>query len=156
MSVTKQEFRTALGHFASAVTVVTTKCADDRLAGITVTAFCPFARVAAGADLHRQASVPARPLAAGRLLCGQYPRPKPGRLSCRFCENHPDQFNGVGYTSGIDGTPLLDDVLAVIECRIAALHDGGDHTMFVGQVEATRVTDGKPLMYYRGGYGQMG
>ena len=39
MPVSSQEFRAALGHFASSVTVITTRCTDGHLAGITVTAF---------------------------------------------------------------------------------------------------------------------
>jgi flavin reductase (DIM6/NTAB) family NADH-FMN oxidoreductase RutF len=157
MSVSKQEFRTALGHFASAVTVVTTRCADDRLAGITVTAFSSLSLeppltlicIDKRAFLHGH-------LQQGGCFAVNVLAQSQEALSRRFAHTDPDQFGGVGYTRGIDGTPLLDDVLAVIECRIVALHDGGDHTIVVGQVEATRVTDGKPLMYYRGGYGQMG
>ena len=77
-------------------------------------------------------------------------------VSRRFASSDPDQFRGIGYTEGTGGVPLIDDVLAVVECRIVAAHDGGDHTIFVGQVEATRVTEGKPLMYYRGGYSRLG
>jgi flavin reductase (DIM6/NTAB) family NADH-FMN oxidoreductase RutF len=156
MSVSKQEFRTALGHFASAVTVVTAKCGDGRLAGITVTAFSSLSLepplvlicIDKRAFLHGQ-------LQPGGCFAVNILGQSQESLSRRFAASDPDQFAGIGYTTGIDGVPLLDDVLAVVECRIATQHDGGDHTIFVGQVEATRVTDGKPLLYYRGGYGQM-
>jgi len=43
----------------------------------------------------------------------------------------------------------------VIECRRQALHDGGDHTIIVGEVDASRVGAGTPLLYYRGGYAEL-
>ena len=50
---------------------------------------------------------------------------------------------------------MFHDALAVVECRIVELLAGGDHTIVVGQVEATRVREGKPLLYFRGGYAQL-
>ncbi len=50
---------------------------------------------------------------------------------------------------------MLDDVLGIIECNRLSLHDGGDHTIVVGEVEAGRAENGAPLLYYRGGYAQM-
>jgi hypothetical protein len=47
---------------------------------------------------------------------------------------------------------LLDDVLACMQCRIVARHPAGDHVIMVGQVEQADAFEGKPLLYYRGGY----
>jgi flavin reductase (DIM6/NTAB) family NADH-FMN oxidoreductase RutF len=47
---------------------------------------------------------------------------------------------------------ILEDVLAFVECRVARQHDEGDHTIFVGEVEAAETNSGRPLLYYRGGY----
>jgi flavin reductase (DIM6/NTAB) family NADH-FMN oxidoreductase RutF len=47
------------------------------------------------------------------------------------------------------------DVLASLECRIVARHPAGDHVIVVGEVEAGQVRDGRPLLYYRGGYAQL-
>jgi len=66
-----------------------------------------------------------------------------------------DRFEGVGFTRSSNGYAILDDVLGVIECRRFALHDGGDHTIILGEVEAKRVESGSPLLYYRGGYAQL-
>jgi flavin reductase (DIM6/NTAB) family NADH-FMN oxidoreductase RutF len=156
MPVGKQEFRTALGHFASTVTVVTVRCADGRLAGITVTAFSslslepPLVLIC----IDRRAFVHEH-LQMGTVFAVNMLSENQEVLSRRFATSDPDQFRGVGYVDGLDGVPLLEDVLAVVECRIVAEQPGGDHTIFVGQVESTRVTDGKPLLYYRGGYGRM-
>ena len=51
--------------------------------------------------------------------------------------------------------PVLSDVLAAIECRIVHTYAGGDHTIVVGEVERTLVSEGKPLTYFRGGYTEL-
>ena len=73
------------------------------------------------------------------------PRPRP---AC-------DRFEGVGFTRSAAGYAILDDVLAVIECKRLSVHDGGDHSIIVGEVETTRAEAGTPLLYYRGGYAQL-
>jgi flavin reductase (DIM6/NTAB) family NADH-FMN oxidoreductase RutF len=50
---------------------------------------------------------------------------------------------------------LLEDALATIECRIVERHSGGDHTIFVGAVDAAATRDGFPLLYFTGQYGRL-
>ena len=66
-----------------------------------------------------------------------------------------ERFEGVGFTRSSRGYAILDDVLAVIECDRISMFEAGDHTVIVGQVEATRAETGTPLLYYRGGYAQL-
>ena len=73
-------------------------------------------------------------------------------VSRRFAGKIDDRFAGVGYHGGTLGDPILEDVLASLECRIVARHPAGDHVIVVGQVEDAAVHEGKPLLYYRGGY----
>ena len=65
------------------------------------------------------------------------------------------RFEGVGYTRGQTGAPLLDDVLAYIECRIVDSHPAGDHRVWYGEVLAALARAERPLLYYRGGYAQL-
>jgi 4-nitrophenol 2-monooxygenase / 4-nitrocatechol 4-monooxygenase, reductase component len=156
MPVGAQEFRAALGHFASSVNVVTTRLADGQLAGITVTAFCsvslqpPLVLICIDkrARLH-DALAAGQPFAVNMLAADQEV------ISRRFASSDPNQFAGIGYTTGNDGTPWLDEALAVVECRFVEQYPGGDHTIIVGQVEATRIRESKPLLYFRGGYAQL-
>lgn len=53
------------------------------------------------------------------------------------------------------GLPLLEGALAHIECVTVSTHVEGDHTIFVGRVEAGRVGDGDPLLYFRGKYSRL-
>jgi flavin reductase (DIM6/NTAB) family NADH-FMN oxidoreductase RutF len=80
---------------------------------------------------------------------------KQEQIARRFAIIDIDRFEGVGYGRSQNGFAVLDDVLGVIECRTVAMHDAGDHTVIVGEVEATRAENGTPLLYYRGGYAQL-
>ena len=73
-------------------------------------------------------------------------------ISRRFAVDHPDRFEGIGYRETKHGLPVLDGVVASIECEKQADAPGGDHTVFFGLVTGGSVTDRSPLLYYRGGY----
>lgn len=73
-------------------------------------------------------------------------------VSRRFAGKVDDRFAGVGYHDGKLGDPVLDDVLASMQCRIVARHPAGDHVIVVGEVVDAAAFEGKPLLYYRGGY----
>ena len=76
-------------------------------------------------------------------------------LARRFSGSDPNRFDGIGYTRGQTGLILLDDTLGSVECRVIATHTAGDHDVLVGEVEFATASDGKPLLYYRGGYAQL-
>ena len=77
------------------------------------------------------------------------------QIARRFSIVDIERFEGVGFTTSSSGYAILDDIVGLIECRRVALHEGGDHTIIVGEVEATRIEIGTPLLYYRGGYAQL-
>ena len=76
-----------------------------------------------------------------------------------------DSFRSVlgRFASGItvvttrdeNGAVLLDDALAHIECNVVGRHAAGDHMIFIGEVERAVAQNGRPLLYYRGGYAQL-
>jgi len=156
VAVDKAEFRQALGHFASSVTVVTAATAGVGKSGITVTAFSslslepPLILVCLDkrAKLHDQ-------LGKGGFFAVHVLSEGQELISRRFAVSEGDQFAGLAYTTGVSGAPLLDACLAVIECRITDLLPGGDHTIFVAEVESSVIREGKPLLYFRGGYAQL-
>ncbi len=76
-------------------------------------------------------------------------------MSRVFATSGADKFRGVGWRAGETGSPILADVLAWVDCRIEARHDGGDHHIIVGRVVGLEAAPrGRPLMSYRGGYGR--
>lgn len=79
-----------------------------------------------------------------------------GDLCRAFAVSGADKFAGVGYEPApVTGSPLLDSVPAWIDCRVQAVHTGGDHLIVVGRVEALGGTDdGQPLLFHRGRFGR--
>lgn len=153
MPINKNDFRRALGRFASGVTVVTTRDANGRLHGITVSAFCsvsmepPLVLVCvekkAGSHYAFQTG---KAFVVNLLAAGQE------HVSNRFASRVADKFEGVSYRSGIEDLPVLDDALANLECTLKYSYEAGDHTIFVGEIENALIADGEPLVYFHGSY----
>ncbi len=73
-------------------------------------------------------------------------------LSQRFAGKGCDKFEGVDYHPGAGGAPLLPGSLACLECRVREKRALGDHVIFMGEVEHISLSDGAPLLYFRGQY----
>ena len=156
MPISRNEFRHALGRFASGVTVVTTKDADGNLHGITVSAFCsvslepPLILVCIDKNTGSHHALGQTDSFVVNIL-----RDDQQYISDRFASYLPNKFEVVEYHLGIDDLPVLENVLANLECRLVDAHDNGDHTIFVGEIEKATVNDGKPLIYWYGNYKQL-
>lgn len=149
-------FRSVLGRFASGVTIVTARDDAGVDHGMTVSAFCsvslepPLVLVCVdhAASMHEllrgHANIGISILASHQEA-----------YSRRFANDGEERFDGIAFTRGECGVVLLDDALAHLECRILTHHDAGDHTIFVAQVERAEPREGRPLLYYRGGYAQL-
>jgi len=156
MGIGPDEFRHVLGHFASGVTVVTTWDTDGRPTGLTASAFtsvsltpplvlvCVDQRANSYDAFRTSGRFAVNVLAAGQEV-----------LSRHFASTQADKFEHIAFRTGALGLPLLPDALAHLECRTVHTYPGGDHTIFVGEVEAAGVGQGEPLLYYRGGYGRL-
>jgi flavin reductase (DIM6/NTAB) family NADH-FMN oxidoreductase RutF len=149
-------FRAVLGRFASGITVITARDAQGTPHGMTVSAFSslsldpPLVLVCIATDATMAPVLAQAETYGVNMLCaGQEP------LSRRFAGKMDDRFAGIGYRNGELGAPVLDDVLAWMQCRIVARHPAGDHVIVVGHVEHAGTGDGKPLLYYRGGYASL-
>jgi len=149
-------FRAVLGRFASGITVVTAQDASGQPHGMTVSAFSslsldpPLVLVCVSTDATMAPVIEAATTFAVNVLADSQEA-----MSRRFAGKMNDRFAGVGYAKGEHGDALLDDALATIQCRIVARHPAGDHVIVVGQVEQASAHDGRPLLYYRGGYAQL-
>ena len=156
MSVTEDEFRNVLGRFPSGVTVVTSVDADGKDHGMTVSAFCSLSLVPPLVLICIEKTASAhRTLTTCDSFVVNILSADQEQAARRFAIVDIDRFEGVGYSRTQTGIAVLDDVVAVIECRRKSLYDGGDHTVIVGQVESARAENSKPLLYYRGGYSQL-
>ncbi len=151
--VDPHEFRQLLGRFATGVTVVTTRDAAQRPYGMTASSLSsvslepPLVLLSVEKIAKIHAVLLAAPHFVVNILAADQET-----LSRRFARKEDDRFDGIGYTESPDGIPVLDGVLAHIECERWALHDAGDHTLLIGRVTGGRALDGRPLCYFRGGY----
>jgi 3-hydroxy-9,10-secoandrosta-1,3,5(10)-triene-9,17-dione monooxygenase reductase component len=73
-------------------------------------------------------------------------------LSNHFSRRGGDRFTGIPHRISDDGVPILDEVIAVVECRLANILDGGDHAIVIGDAIHGAVSGGHPLAYFHGGY----
>lgn len=153
MPVGRDEFRRALSQFASGVTIVTTRDGAGQPLGLTVSAFCsvslepPLVLVCVDKmSSSHSGFLESRAFVVNILAEDQE------ALSRRFATKDPKKFEGVAYREGIAGIPVLGGALANLECRLVHAYEGGDHTIFVGEVERTEVRDARPLLYFRGQY----
>ena len=163
MSFTAPEFRRALARFATGVTVVTTVF-EDMFYGLTVSAFCsvslnPFLvlisieKTSQTHDILHKSQV-----YAVNILTAQQQY-----LSERFARKDVEggkTFADIKLHTAETGTPLFDEALAYIDCRVIAEYDGGDHTLFLGEVVNLYYNDQvdpagqelPPLLYFRSHY----
>ncbi|MGW7099967.1 flavin reductase family protein [Streptomyces sp. NPDC054838] len=153
------EFRAVLGNFASGVTVITAP-ATDGSAGPAGFACQSFASLSLEPPLvtfmvARTSTTWPRIARAG-VFCVNVLGAEQGALCRSFAVSGTDKFAGVAHRpSPATGSPQLDAVPAWIDCRIHAVHTGGDHLIVVGRVEALGASgEGDPLLFHRGRFGR--
>ena len=157
MTVTPTEFRSALGSFATGVTVITVD-SEGEVHGMTANAFssvsldpplvlvCVDHRARTHAHLHARKRFGVNVLAEDqRIISEYYARPAQDH-------RHAEAEAGAHFDRTAHGTPVLNGALAYLECRLHSAQDAGDHTIFIAEVEEVVVRAGDPLLYYRGGY----
>jgi flavin reductase (DIM6/NTAB) family NADH-FMN oxidoreductase RutF len=149
--------RRVMGCFATGVTIVTTRDQQGRFYGLTANALTSVSLVPPLLliCIDRKAETFAhfydsKAFVVNVLTEGQ------SELSTRFAKSGGDKFTGVPCRAGRLGVPILEGVLAFLECRIVATHDAGDHVIHVGEVEHAGVADGRPLLFFQGRYRQLG
>jgi flavin reductase (DIM6/NTAB) family NADH-FMN oxidoreductase RutF len=153
-SFSTQEFRTALGMFATGVTIVTARTPDGEVIGLTANSFnsvsldpplvlWSLAQVAASLPAFRAGSHYAiNVLAADQKT-----------LAEKFSLRGADRWTGVKFSDGMGGAPLLEGAAATFECFNRSRYEEGDHVIFVGEVErCTSRTGVSPLLFHGGRY----
>lgn len=161
------EFRRVLGHFPTGVTVVTAAGADGpegmAIGSFTsvsldppLVMFCPGLESASWARMRPAGS-----------FCVNVLGDHQAEVSRTFAAKSGDRFGAVSTRVEATGAPVIEGCLAWIDCTVHAVHDGGDHDIVVGRVEALGVDDPSdgdggdgagadrgPLIFFKGGYGR--
>ncbi len=156
------DFRRVAGRFASGIMVVTTSL-DGVGHAMTVTAFTsvsldpPLVLFCAEKIARFHDAVLASGTWAVSVLDDE--SEKTARWLATRGRPLDGQLNGIRHYPGpVTGAPILTDALGVLECRTTAVHDGGDHTIVVGEVIGTSEPNpaGAPLIHYSGQYRTLG
>ncbi len=145
-------FRRALGRFATGVTVVTLAGPEGPL-GITANSFAalsldpPLVLWSPAKRSGRHRAFTASPHFAIHILsAGQ-------QAVCDHFVRHAEGFGAFPHGLNPEGVPILSGCAAVFECRLEAVHDGGDHTIVVGRVRRARSQPGATLIFSHGQFG---
>jgi len=152
--VDPRHFRHVLGSYPTGVSVITSVSTAGERCGLAVgtftaisldpplVGFMPDKRSTSWRKIEKTGAFCVNILAAAQLEMCQ-----------RFASRGGDKFEGMSHGHSPGGLPLLDDVLAWVECGIESVVELGDHMLVVGSVRAMeRNEDGAPLLFYRGGY----
>jgi 3-hydroxy-9,10-secoandrosta-1,3,5(10)-triene-9,17-dione monooxygenase reductase component len=148
-------FRTVLGHFATGVAIITAVDGDEPV-GMACNSFTSVSlepQLVLFCAANSSTTWP-RIHAAGRWAANLLA--EDGEAVCRrFAQQGIDRFEHLAYTIGRTGSPILDHSLAFVECETIDEYESGDHVIVVGRVvEMGYAPEGKPLLFYRGGYGR--
>lgn len=155
-AIQASELRQLAGHFATGVAVVTTRGAEGEPYGLTVNALAslslqpPLYLVCVDESADSLPAMLQSRVFAINILTGEQEH-----LSRAFASKDNRKFENLDYRTGELGMPLLERALATAGCRVEQIHQGGDHMIFVGRVEAYRIDRGKPLLFYRGSYAEL-
>lgn len=148
--------RTFAGHFATGITVLTTRDAAGRDYGLTMNAVscvclepplflaCVDKRSATLAPLLESGVFALNILAAGQET-----------VSNTFASKGDDKFRDVATETGSLGVKLISGALASAEFRVHQTVESGDHVIVIGEAMATATQDAAPLLYFKGKYGAL-
>jgi 3-hydroxy-9,10-secoandrosta-1,3,5(10)-triene-9,17-dione monooxygenase reductase component len=153
VTIDLQELRRVMGHFATGVTVVTTKDGEDAPFGLTANAFAslslnpPLALICVDKAAQCYSCFEGSKIFAINVLGEEQED-----ISRRFATKGAQKFNGIPWHKSESGLALLDGAIGHIECKVVHTYDGGDHTIYVGQVLRAKTTGERPLIFFKGKY----
>jgi flavin reductase (DIM6/NTAB) family NADH-FMN oxidoreductase RutF len=160
MSLTANEFRKAMGCFATGVTVITVD-REGEVHGMTANAFtsvsldpmlvlvCVDQQARTHAHLHARKRFGVNILRSDQKVISEY--------YARSTETHQHaEAAGAYFDRTAHGTPVLRGALAYLECKLHTVQNAGDHTIFIAEVEDVVLREGEPLLYFRGKYRDVG
>ena len=151
-AVDPDQFKAALGRWASGITVVTAQGPEGPV-GLTASAFSslslhpPLVLVCIGqASYHHDHLTGAAGFGVHILDASQE------EISNTFAFKRGDRFADLQVEEGPLGVPLFGGCLARLACERYEVQEGGDHSILIGRVLAAEVSGGQPLAWWQGGY----
>ncbi len=138
--------------FATGVTIVTARTATGELVGLTANSFNSVSLdppLVLWSLSQAAGSMPA--LSTGSHYAINILAADQKELAERFASKREDRWQGVAFTDGIAGSPLLEGTAASFECFNRSRYEEGDHVIFVGEVERCSHRPGAAPLLFHGG-----
>jgi flavin reductase (DIM6/NTAB) family NADH-FMN oxidoreductase RutF len=157
MPIEKNQLRQVMGHFATGVTVITTLNKAGQIQGLTANAFTsvslepPLLLISVDKKAESWPAFEESKVFTVNILADHQEA-----LSRKFAVSGANKFEGVAYRIGANRAPILEGALAYIECTLWAAYEGGDHSIYLGEIQQAEIREGKPLVFFRGGYRALG
>src|SRR5437899_4304568 len=154
-SLSSSEFRKALGHFTTGVTVVTVEREPGKIHGMTANSFtsvsldpklvlvCVDHRANMYSLLQKKKHFGVSVLKQNQQAISEY-------FAKREHNAETEQRLGIHFRRTPSGAPVIEGTLLQMSCKVIASHVAGDHTIFIGEVEDAELHEGEPLLYFRG------
>ena len=156
MAIDPRELRNVFGAFATGVTIITTKDTAGKPFGLTANSYTslsldpPLVLVCVDKKVDCYACFDQSKVFVVNILSeGQ------DQLSTRFATKGIEKFEGVAVRPGNLGVPLLEGAVAHIECTLVSAYEGGDHTIYVGEVQTAAASGDRPLLFFKGKYNRL-
>ena len=152
-----EEFRRVCSRYATGIAVATVQGPDGSPHGLTVNSLTsvsldpPLLLVCIA---HTATAYSSFQLAKGFAV--NVLREEQIDLSQHFASSKSERFESLSWHAGLHGAPVLESVLAVVECSMHAIVEAGDHTIFIGFVEHAECHEGAPLLYFASAYRKLG
>jgi flavin reductase (DIM6/NTAB) family NADH-FMN oxidoreductase RutF len=149
-------YRRTCAQFATGITVVTTLDGNGHPHGMTVNS---FSSVSLDPPLVL-VSIDLRNAILGHFISSSFfainvLAEHQEDLSRRFSSTAENRFFSLAWRPGVLGAPLLEGVLATLECSVVKTFEAGDHAVLVGEVKGADYTEGRPLVFFDSGYRQL-
>ena len=155
-AIDQAHYRQVLGHFPTGVTVVAGMDGDEPV-GLAVGSFFSLSiePPLVGFCVGKTSNSWSR-MADNGSFCVNILGDDQEDVCRVFATSAEDKFTSIGWRPSETGSPLIEGVLAWIDCDLDAVHEGGDHHIVIGRVRGMDIGhEGEPLVFFRGGYANL-
>ena len=155
MAIEQAAFKRVMSHWASGITVVTCR-REGGIHGMTASSFTsislepPLVAVSV-ARHHKTHAYLLEQRAFGVHILGEGMEEVSNRCA-GFLGEEAHWLLDLTHRTEVTGAPILDRALAWLDCSVWQAYDGGDHTIFVGEIQAGDAGEGSPLLWFNRGY----
>jgi flavin reductase len=154
---TSRDFRDAVGGFATGVNVITTR-GEDHSYGMTASAFSsvsldpPLILICIGSTATGSEMIRRNGVFAVNILSAEQ-EPVSRYFASKDRPRGHDAFRGVPHRDLVTGSPIIEGAAGYLDCSVHAVHEAGDHLIFIGEVLALGARpDAEPLLFHGGKY----